>query len=243
MRILLILYNYIVDKICLAFFSIFNMIHLGFKGHILMYHNFIIDGLEDTCTCSIERFNNHVKEIQKKNIDFISIDKMLDIIKSNEKTSEFVVVSFDDAYESVYTLAYPLLKLSKIPFVIYQSVGLLDKDKYLKSWQIDEMLKSGLCTLASHGMTHKMLSKMSRQDIECEMKKSKEILEDRFGVSVKHFAYPYGKLYSVGFTAPKIASKYYDSAVVTIPTRLNYLSKINNYLLSRVVLDFNYSKI
>lgn len=58
------------------------------------------------------------------------------------------------------------------------------------SWeQIDQMKKMGM-TIGSHTITHINLPNADPPDAKTEVERSKEILEEKLGVQVRHFSYP-----------------------------------------------------
>ena len=77
------------------------------------------------------------------------------------------------------------------------------------------------------------MSGLSENEIEDEMIKSKEIIEQHTGRKVHSFCYPYGGATSIGEYAPKMAAKYYDSAVTLMRGRLK---KNNPFYLPRIDL-------
>jgi peptidoglycan/xylan/chitin deacetylase (PgdA/CDA1 family) len=63
-------------------------------------------------------------------------------------------------------------------------------DDLMLNWgQIDEMKKMGM-TIGSHTITHLNLPNADPTDAKVEIEKSKQILEAKLGVPVRHFSYP-----------------------------------------------------
>ena len=61
------------------------------------------------------------------------------------------------------------------------------------SWEmIAEMRASGLLTIGAHTINHYALTKLSQNEIRDEMKRGRDVLEQRIGEQPRHFAYPYG---------------------------------------------------
>jgi Predicted xylanase/chitin deacetylase len=80
------------------------------------------------------------------------------------------------------------------------------------SWDEIKMLQNNnLCTIASHGVTHSSLTLLTDNALIYELSESKKIIEERTGVVVKHFAYPYGDMNKKVAVAVKNAG--YFSAV------------------------------
>jgi peptidoglycan/xylan/chitin deacetylase (PgdA/CDA1 family) len=75
-----------------------------------------------------------------------------------------------------------------------------------------------LCTIGAHTMTHPMLAKLAAKDMREEMSESREQLERKLGIKVRHFAYPVGDPGSAGPREFAAAAELgFDSAVTTRP--------------------------
>lgn len=61
----------------------------------------------------------------------------------------------------------------------------------LSWWQISEMIDSGLCTIGCHGMSHANLCKIGREQLKKEVIESRQKIESRLDIHIKHFSYPY----------------------------------------------------
>jgi peptidoglycan/xylan/chitin deacetylase (PgdA/CDA1 family) len=57
--------------------------------------------------------------------------------------------------------------------------------------QLSELARHGW-SIASHGCAHARLDRLTAAAIERELRRSKQVLEDRIGGAVSSFAYPYG---------------------------------------------------
>lgn len=108
-------------------------------------------------------------------------------------SSEKWLLTFDDGYISDYEIVFPILGefgMSAIFFLVYDFVG---KDGYLSWTQIDEMQRNGMI-FGSHGVSHQYLTKIPKSDAFAEMKDSKKMIQDRLGVEIQSFSFPYGDL-------------------------------------------------
>lgn len=117
-----------------------------------------------------------------------------------------VVITFDDGYEDVYLNAFPILQeygFTAFIFIITGFVGKYNswdfnlgrKRKRHLGWkQIKEMSKCGF-GFGSHTVNHPDLTKIDPAcgGVEYELKKSKEVLEDRLGKEVSFLSYPFGR--------------------------------------------------
>jgi peptidoglycan/xylan/chitin deacetylase (PgdA/CDA1 family) len=114
-----------------------------------------------------------------------------------------VLLTFDDAYDDLYTNLLPLVIEYHYTPVIYlvverigrsnewdQASGLRARN-LLTLDQIREMQSYGV-EFGSHSLTHPWLPGVPDAQLRGEVSDSKRRLEDLLGVDVKSFAYPYG---------------------------------------------------
>lgn len=195
----------------------------------------------------------HVKDdndlIRKKlNINPGMFERQLALLRSNDWKTYFVrdipdildgkmpigtksaVLSFDDGYEDFYTVVFPLLKKYEMKATLYMIVHYIDRKGFLKTDQLKELVESGLVELGSHTLDHVYLKSIPKTMARQQIFKSKQELEERFGVEVKTFAYPYGAFTDETINLVKEAS--YSAAVSVVYGTEQ--SSTNQYYLSRV---------
>jgi peptidoglycan/xylan/chitin deacetylase (PgdA/CDA1 family) len=160
-------------------------------------------------------------------VDLYQVQKML---KNNHIFSKkFVCFTFDDGFRDNFELAYPIFKKHNCPFAIYVSVGFVDKtasvwwENALQEAQMDlpmthEQLKilanEPLCTIGSHTISHKQLTKLSDNEQFNEIYNSKKLLEEITGKEVVHFSYPGG---------------FYNQQIMRIAENCGYQSAVRNF--------------
>lgn len=120
----------------------------------------------ETTTISTKNLARHFSWIESHGYHPISISDILDA-KAGKKAlpSKPVLLTFDDGYKSLYTRAYPLLKLYKYPAVsalvgswlqvengktVQYGDEQVPREHFLTVQQIKEMADSGLVEFASH---------------------------------------------------------------------------------------------
>jgi peptidoglycan/xylan/chitin deacetylase (PgdA/CDA1 family) len=117
---------------------------------------------------------------------------------------DLVAVTFDDAYESVYSNAFPIMERHGFPgtvFVVVERVGstftwaherACGRERTFMTWnQIRELADAGW-SVGSHTMTHWSLWKRNDEQLRTELEKSRKRIEDEIGRPVQTVSYPYG---------------------------------------------------
>ncbi len=138
-------------------------------------------------------------------------------------------LTFDDGYANFLTGAFPALAETGTPATVFVLAGLCGRrgdwdrepvdfgDRDLLSWsQVEELSRSGV-RFGAHGLTHRSLQSLSADEVRAEILDSKHMIEDRTGVGVDCYAYPYGEV------TPAAAAIVADHFRVGLTTRLAYL--------------------
>lgn len=119
-----------------------------------------------------------------------------------------VAITFDDAYESIYHHAFPVLQCfnwAATVFVITSYVGQYNswdaniggrRFKHL-DWHQLRVLKDAGWRIESHSATHVDLTRVSEARCQREIVDSKQILAARLGTAAEYFSYPFGKVNAV----------------------------------------------
>lgn len=152
--------------------------------------------------------------VKSKGYKYVS---MRDYIQARNKEN-LIVCTFDDAYESVYYNAYPVLKKLGFSATIFVNTDLIGqsndwntKDEVVRIHATMDMLRvmnSDGMEIGSHSMKHICLTRLSQTQLEESLCKSRELLEREFG-RVSTFCYPYGVFNN--YVKNQVA-KYYDYA-------------------------------
>ncbi|MFH1998934.1 MAG: polysaccharide deacetylase family protein [Planctomycetota bacterium] len=185
------------------------------KIRILTYHRVGLprQGRYEKFTVLPNRFALQMRTLARLGFGFVSMDYALECLQGAGdsagsanaallKKRSPVVVTFDDGYGDLMEHALPLLKALKIPAMIY-IVAAQASDQWvdwgergplqLLSWpDLKAMVAEGM-TPGSHTLTHPHLMQISRNQLRAEVIDSKKIIEDRLGVQVRHFCYPFGE--------------------------------------------------
>lgn len=158
-----------------------------------------------------------------KDVPDILADKIVPAEKS-------VILTFDDGYEDFYYDVFPLLKRYQMKATIFVINDFIGRKGFLNESEIKEVIGSGLVELGSHTLDHLYLKLVPKTIAEKQILESKKKLEEKFGIEVKSFAYPYGAFNKETVELVKDA-KY--SVAVSVISGVEQ-SKENLFYLSRV---------
>lgn len=177
------------------------------KLPILVYHK-IGDRFEWGITRQKNKqFEQQMKYLKEKGYRSIKISEgFIEDEAFNEKgskDSKRILITFDDGYESAYSLAFPILQSYGFTACIFLITGYVGKYnqwdvhwgkkfKHLSWDQIKEMMKYGF-SFGSHTVNHPDLTKLEKRFVKYELKKSKEKLEDKLSQKISLLSFPFGK--------------------------------------------------
>ena len=161
---------------------------------ILVYHRFG-EGQFPSTNIRMEQFKSHILELRRKRYNILPITEIIQKIDNKEKLPDFTIgLSIDDAYSSVYEKAWPLLREANIPFTLFISTDVVDRQAtgYMSWDQIRELKSSGV-TIGSQTKSHKHLPLISIEDAKHEIDKANVRIKSELGLRPELFAYPYGE--------------------------------------------------
>lgn len=160
---------------------------------VLMYHS-INEGAEKSrLIVSPEDFERQMNFLKKGNYDVLTLDEYADLLKQRKKPKrKSVVITFDDGYRDNFTYAFPVLQKYKFPATIFIVMDWVGKEEMMDWEQIEQLSKSDLIEIGSHGLTHCELTKVDQGRIVNEIKEAKQLLETRLDKKIKFFCYPCG---------------------------------------------------
>lgn len=196
-------------------------------GHavILQYHRFDESRYPST-DISMKRFSYQMEYLAQHNYNVWPLSKIVHYLQTHKPLPpKTVALTMDDAYKSIYTKAYPLLKKYHLPFTVFvNTMPIIHHSKRYLSWaEMKEMGKHG-AEFANHTYSHPYLVRMDKenpkkwqQDIMREIQIAQKKLEQELPNSTcknpKMLAYPFGE---------------YDARVLKVMKKLGYVAIAQN---------------
>lgn len=159
----------------------------------------VMGDIHDSITTPTNVFRDFVGYIAEKGYGICSMHDYLS--KNKEERKKWIVCTFDDGYKSLTNDALEILKKQGFTATVFVCTGLIGKDnswnnkdailrEHLDINAINLLIKEGW-EVASHGVFHKNLLKLSDVEIEYELLESKKALNQIVGYC-DTYAYPYG---------------------------------------------------
>lgn len=173
---------------------------------ILLYHRIGAGNRE--IDLSVEAFDEQMAELAARH----RVLRLEDLVDG--RPSGGVLVTFDDGQRDFHADALPALVRHNIPAVLYVATSWVGSRRVRESlsWtQLEEAVDTGLVEIGSHTHGHRDLSEATERQAEREMRRSRDLVEDRLGRPCRHFAYPWG-VGSEG--ADRAARRLFDTAVL-----------------------------
>jgi peptidoglycan/xylan/chitin deacetylase (PgdA/CDA1 family) len=173
-----------------------------YRVPILMYHS-ISDNLFGKShpyyqiNTSVEVFDRQMRWLRNQGYRTIDLCQLTDGFERREDLTKTVVLTFDDGYRDFIDGAMPVLKQCGFSATIFLATGRiqdppvrLNGAEYLTWQEVRELHAQGI-SFGSHTVTHPDMRSLGPEQIEYELGYSKEVIEQKLGVAVSSFAYPF----------------------------------------------------
>ncbi len=197
-----------------------NLFDCGIKKaveHIIAVGLHDVQGnLYDSITTPISAFQKFVKRIYQSGYGLCSMKDYL--AKDTEERKSWIVCTFDDGYKGLNDYALPILSQYGFTATVFICTNLIGKDnkwnnkdavlrQHLNMEELQNLHRYGW-EIASHGVSHFNLLKLTDEEMDYELRQSHDFLVKEWG-EVVTYAYPYG---AYNAFIKSCVSKYYKYA-------------------------------
>ena len=168
--------------------------YAGDSAVVLMYHRFGDDRYPAT-NLTIEQLEAHIAELKSGPYVVLPVPEIIRRQQAGEDLPDRTIgITIDDAYESVYSEAWPRLRDAGLPFTLFASTNPIDRAyEDMMSWdQIRDLAAAGV-TIGAHTASHLHMPNYSTQRVKDEILQSNKRFQEELGVTPTLFAYPYGE--------------------------------------------------
>ena len=181
---------YVILSIALGAF-LFLWIVPHYTVPIITYHS--IGYQNDALSVTPENLDRQLAYLKDNHYNVISLDALVEGIKSNKKFEKTVVITFDDGRKDNYQYAYPVLKRYNFPVTIFLAANLINNKADFLTWdEVRAMMKDNI-SFEAHTKNHVHLDFVkSDEELWDEIAGAKKMIEDNIKTPVYYFSYPYG---------------------------------------------------
>jgi len=197
----------------LRFLVVIMVLALGFGGPaasadepitvpVLVYHRFgpkVADGM----TVTTKVFDSQLQWLKDHQYTVIPLRMLVNYLRGQgpPPPPKSVVITADDGHKTVFSDMLPLVRKYNIPVTLFIYPSCISNASYAMTWdQLKKLQQTGLFELQSHTYWHpnfkkdkKKLKPAEYQKLmDSQLKKSKAVLEKRFGATVDLLAWPFG---------------------------------------------------
>jgi biofilm PGA synthesis lipoprotein PgaB len=176
--------------------------HAADSAVVLMYHRFGESTFPSTNIRS-DQFEAHLQHLQESGYTVIPLANVHTAIDSGKTLPDrAVAITIDDAYRSVYDVAFPLFKAYGYPFTVFVATDAVDDglSAYMTWDQMREMAGAG-ATYANHGASHRPLIERKTgftdeqwsDSVQADIEKGARRITAELELLQGSFAYPYGE--------------------------------------------------
>jgi peptidoglycan/xylan/chitin deacetylase (PgdA/CDA1 family) len=167
------------------------------KVIVLCYHRFE-DNPRDSLATAPAEFRAQMKELKDNGIEVVPMKDFL-AWRRGEKSipPKSAVITIDDGYVSGYAVAWPILKELGYPFTMFIYTNYVGVGGKSITWaQLEQMRDAGVDieshTVSHHDLRHAPKGQEYNAWLHNEIYTSKDILEQKLGIKIVAFAFPYG---------------------------------------------------
>ena len=181
---------------------------------VLMYHKIVDSGPEIrqlNYYVSRSAFERQMEHLSRNNYTALSVEQYAACLQLGiDWPCKSVLITFDDGYSGIASIAYPILKnygLKAVVFLPYNYIGQKQPFPWEKSritpvdplyeqlrplsWEEVNEIKD-VVSIGSHSVSHFLLAKAEPDIIRHEIAESKALIENKIGEDVISFSYPGG---------------------------------------------------
>lgn len=172
---------------------------------IVVYHHVVPNHAPGALFVTPDLFEQQLGYLRDNGYQSISFDDLADSLELGLPLPQRpVILSFDDGWENQHQYGFPLLQKYGFTGTFYVVTDYLDHQNFMTTDALKTMMAAGNI-VGAHSRSHPALAGVGSARLKDEIAGSKAWLENRFGVPITSFAYPYGSYSASVVAATKAA--------------------------------------
>jgi len=167
---------------------------------VLQYHH-VDDSTPASTSTSRSLFEAQLQMIADLELEVVPLlEGTRQALAGELDSRQQIAITFDDAYESVYSAAAPLLERFDMPYTIFVNTDAIGSRGYMTWDELRELGSHESVTIANHSTDHGHLARKIdepeadwKERVTRSLDVAQKVLKERLGVEEPMFAYPYGE--------------------------------------------------
>lgn len=167
---------------------------------VLQYHH-VDDNTPRATSTSPSLFEDQLDMINQLDLEVVSLlPGTQQALSGDMADSNQIAITFDDAYESVYHAAAPILAERELPYTIFVNTDAVGSHGYMTWAQLETLEADERVTIANHSTDHAHMARRPNESLaqwqhrtQKSLDKAQQTLQQKLGSDVPMFAYPYGE--------------------------------------------------
>jgi len=169
---------------------------------VLMYHS--ISDVEEHNLHPYYRINTtpamfaqHMGFLEENGYNVIDLTDLEQCLGTSPTIKKSVPITFDDGYDDFHDKAFPILQEHHFTATVFLPTAFIGNSnerfpgkKHLAWDQVSWLSGRGI-NFGSHTATHPCLTALKTEEVEHEIRTSKEIIEEKLGQAIHTFSYPF----------------------------------------------------
>ncbi|MDO6719012.1 polysaccharide deacetylase family protein [Psychrosphaera sp. 1_MG-2023] len=172
---------------------------------VVIYHH-VSENTPASTSLSPEDFIKHLTLFEELELEVVPLSKLVNAIQDKQDVpSNWVAITFDDGFTSVYDNAMPELQKRKYPFTVFVNPDKVGPSKLYMDWQqLREITKAG-GEIANHTLAHENLVQtgLTLNEIKANLAAAEKAITKNTGQAHNMVAYPFGEYNDIVKTALK----------------------------------------
>lgn len=169
---------------------------------ILTFHN--IGTYRSSLTIDRSTFERLLAAMAEWGFTSVTLgDAVTEFKRSGRFPPRVFVITFDDGYQSVYRIGLPIMQRLGQTGTVFLTTGFCgstvqwpnrtEETLPILSWEEAQGLADAGLEIGAHTVSHRPLDTLDADDVRQELRSSQQEIESRIGLSVRVFAYPFGR--------------------------------------------------